>query len=186
MAPRADLVHPLAREWLAEMPYPFGEDPDVIAVVHCYMREEERKRTTIATLRLQFNPLTATALGLPWWERLLRLTVAPAGWSDVQRRDAIVAALRKLRARPRGVDQEAALTRLVGPGWTLEEYDPANPAGPPPGTVRVHLPVAPSSDLYARAERLLRGIIEAHLDIQMQFAGGMVWDQSLWDQEGWG
>ncbi|HEX7088720.1 MAG TPA: putative phage tail protein [Longimicrobiales bacterium] len=182
MAPRPDLLHPLAKEWLDQLPHPLGTDPDIHAVIHCYMREEERKRTRIEEVRAQFSPLTATELGLPWWEKLLRLTVAPAGWTVEQRRDAVVASIRRLRVRMTGLDQEGAITRLIGPGWTYEEHDPAVPTSPPPGVVRFYLPTLPAGDLYERYERMIRGVIETHLDIETQFEGGFVLDEDLLDE----
>lgn len=185
MAPRPDLLHPLAQEWLDEMPWPLPLDPDVRAVVHCYMREEERKRTKLDEIRAQFSPLTATELGLPWWERVLKITINPEGWTVEQRRDAVVAALRKLKARPTGLDQEEMITRLVGPGWTYAEHDPAVVTSPPPGVVRFFLPVPPDGDLYVRFRTLIRGVIEAHLGIEAQFVGGFLFDESQFDEEGW-
>lgn len=185
MAPRADLLHPLAQEWLEEMPWQLRGDPDIQAVVHCYMREEERKRETLDTIRAQFTPQSATELGLPWWERLLKMTIAPAGYTVEQRRDAAVAALQRLRSRPRGLDQEAAISRLVGPGWTYQEHDPADVLSPAPGHVRFTLPVAPDAELYARFRTLIRGVIEAHVAVETLFEGGFVLDQDAWDEGLW-
>lgn len=179
-------AHPRAQQMLEEIPPFLHADPDVRAVIYCYAREAERKEATLDGLIAEFFPRTATSLGLPLWEALLRITQAPSGATDATRRNTVEAYLQKLSGGAEGSDWVANVTKLVGPGWTYEEHDPANPSSPPNYTVRVYLPYAPSSGLYSQLEQLLRDITPWHLDLELFYTGGFLWDVSQFDQEGWG
>lgn len=173
------------REWLDWLPVVLRESPDHLAVLHSLARESERMEAAIELARAQAFPQTADVL-LKVWEHELGITVEPAGQTLVQRRATVIAMLRRMRGTPAGRDWESNVTALVGSGWTYEEHVPGDVGSPPENTVRVELPFAPSSGSYARAERLIRQITPAHLDLIVQFIGGFVLDESQLDQEGLG
>lgn len=151
-------------------------DPDIRAAIYCYAKEIERLESTLDDLLLQMFPTEAGALGLPWWERLVRITGDPTTQTLTQRRAAVVAYLQKMNSSPSGADWEANVTRLVGPGWSYTE-------GPEPYTLHITLPFSPTSSDFLTVERLIREITPAHLDLVLGFAGGFILDSSLLDQE---
>lgn len=169
----------LHRSWL---PVALRDSPDHLAVIHPIAKEIERLEATVETVRAQFFPQTADIL-LKAWEAELGITIEPVGVSVADRRDIVIAFLRKLRSTPSGSDWVADITELVGSGWSYEEHIPGDAGSPPENTIRIHLPFAPSSTLYARTERLIREITPAHLDLILAFTGGFLLDQSQLDQE---
>lgn len=178
-------AHPEAQAMLNELPPILRNDPDIRAIIYCQAREGKRTEATVDAQIAESFPQKATALGLPWWESLVRVTIAPSGQTIAQRQNTVVAMLQKLANTPSGLDWIDNVTALVGAGWTHAEHDPSNPASPPANTIRINLPTPPSSSLYAQVERLLREITPAHLDIELFYAGGFLWDRSQLDQEGW-
>lgn len=173
-----------AVEMLGDVPPFLHGDPDIRAVIYCHAKESDRKRTTLDHLRRQFFPQHADELGLPWWEKLLRITVAPVGWTVEQRRAAVIAHLRRANATTSGLSWAQTVTTFVGPGWTYAEHDPDDPGSPPPYTIRVTLPFSPGSSPYAQIEALLRDITPAHLDLALIYEEGFELDSSQLDQEG--
>lgn len=161
---------------LNELPPWCHGDPDIRAGIYCYAKESERVITTLDDLLAQFFPTRAGVLGLPWWERLVRLTGDPTTQTIEQRRAAVVAYLQKMNSSPSGEDWESNVTRLIGPGWTYTE-------GPESYTLHVTLPIAPTSSDYLMVERLMREMTPAHLDLILGYSGGFVLDASLLDQE---
>lgn len=168
------------REWL---PVRLRESPDHLAVLHALARECERLEEKIEQVRAQFFPQTADIL-LAAYEAELGTTIEPEGVALDERRQLVLALLARMRSSAAGRDWEADVTRMVGPGWTYEEHDPADPTSPPEYTVLVRLPFAPTSSRYAQVERELREMTPAHLDLQVQYSGGFVLDESQLDQEG--
>lgn len=171
----------LYRSWL---PVIFRDSPEHLAVVHALAVETERLEDAIETVRLQFFPQTADVL-LKAWEFELRTTVEPVGQTVAQRRNTVLALLARSSSET-GLDWQANVTRLIGPGWSYEEHIAGDATSPPANTVRVVLPFPPGSDLYTQTERLLRDITPAHLDLQLQFSSGFLLDESQLDQEGLG
>lgn len=164
---------PLAVEHLNDLPPFLHADPDIRAVIYCHAKEAERQEATLRALQRELNPLTATEVGLPWWETLLRLTVDPPGWTVQQRRDTVIAYLRKSRSSPHGQDWVANITDLVGPSWTYSEHDPDDPANSPAEyTVRVTLPWEPAAGEFIRTEALIRAKTPAHLDVELTYDTG--------------
>jgi hypothetical protein len=161
-------------------------DPDIDAVVRCYAMEVDRQRVYVDSVVAQFFLRTADEIGLPLWEWLLGVTVAPVGQDVEQRRATIQAYRATLRSAGTGLWWEETVTRLVGPGWDYEEHVAGDATSPPEGTIRLTLPFPPSSGRYAQTELLLRRITEAHLDIVLAGSGsgaGFFLDQSQLDQE---
>lgn len=182
--PDPSVLTPRGLAMLAMLPPQVRESPDYQGVIHAQAREVELLESKIEAVRAQLNPLTADELLLKAWEALLGLTVEPVGLTVAQRRTTIVAFLQRLKTSPFGSDWEENVTRLVGPGWTYAEHDGSDPSSPPPYTIRVQLPFAPTSRLYLLLERLLRDITPANLDIELQYVGGFILDESQLDQEG--
>lgn len=174
-SPANFLACPRAVEMLEDLPPFLREDPDVRAVIYCFGREAERQELTLDVLLQQFFPQTATSLGLPWWETLTELTVAPMGAADEDRQATVVAFLRRLVSALGGLDWVDAVTTLVGSGWTYEEL--------PNYTIRINLPFPPDGDRYAQTERFIRGLTPAHLDLVVGFTGGFLLDGSQLDEE---
>jgi hypothetical protein len=173
---------PLAQSMMLDMPPVFERDPDMRAVQHCHALEVERMESTLQALRLELNPLTAGDLGLSWFEVTLRLPVRPAEPLE-ERRSTVLSVLQRQNIGPGENDWIIAVTRIVGPGWTYEEHDPDDAGSPPAYTVRITLPFAPSSDLYARMEQRIRDVTPAHVDIVLSGGAGFILDQSQLDQE---
>jgi hypothetical protein len=169
-------------QWRSWLPVVVRDSPDHLAVIHACAVEMERLEAAIEQVRQQAFPQHADVL-LKVWEFMLRITIEPVGVSLADRRLVVLATLRKMRSTPEGRDWVDNVTALVGPGWTYEEHDPHDAGSPPPYTVRISLPFAPSSSAYARAETLIRDITPAHLDLILAFPGGFLLDESQLDQE---
>lgn len=178
MAPSPALLAGSARalRMLRELPPWCQDDPDIRAAVYCYAKEAERAEAEMDHLAAQFFPTLADELGLPWWERLVRITGDPGTQTVAQRRDAVVAYLQKMSSSPSGLDWASNVTRLIGPGWSYTE-------GPEDYTLHVTLPFPPTSSNYQAVERLLHDITPAHLDLVLGFSGGFILDASQLDQE---
>jgi hypothetical protein len=168
--------------WRDQLPVVLRWSPEHLAVVHAVTREVERLEDRIEQVRRQFFPQTADLL-LKVWERQLGLTAEPEGVALDVRRRRVLEKLRQMYWAPTGLEWQDALTRLLGAGWTYEEHDPDDPGSPPDYTLRITLPFAPDSSSYALAERMVRDIIPAHLDLILTFAGGFLLDSSQLDQE---
>lgn len=180
--PAESALTPLGQEWREELPVVLRDSPDHLAVLHSVCREIERCEAAIETVRDQFFPTRATLL-LGVWERLLGLTAEPEGVSLEDRRLLVLVYLRKMRNQGSGTEWQQIVTRLVGPSWSHQEHDPADPDSPPADTLRVTLPFPPTSSVYARIERLLGIITPAHLDLEVVYDAGFVLDESQLDQE---
>lgn len=178
MAPLPSLLEANARalRMLRELPPWCQDDPDIRACIYCYAKEYDRVESTMDNLLAQFFPTLADELGLPWWERLVRITGDPITQTVQQRRDAVVAYLQKMSSSPSGEDWAANVTRLIGPGWSYAE-------GPEDYTLHVTLPFPPTSSSYQMVERLLHDITPAHLDLVLGYSGGFILDASQLDQE---
>lgn len=164
---------PRAVEHLNDLPWFLQRDPDIRGIVYCHAKEAERQEETLDALQRELNPLTATEVGLPWWETLLRLTVDPPGKTVQERRDIVVAFLRKSRSSPHGRDWVANVTDLVGTAWSYMEHDPDDPDDTPDEyTVRITLPWEPAAGEFIRTEALLRSITPAHLDVELTYDPG--------------
>lgn len=181
--PAESALTPLGLKWRSWLPTALRDSPDHLAVLHATARETERLEAKIEQVRAQFFSQTADVL-LKVHEWQLGTAMEPVGQTLAQRRETVRALLLKQAGDPSGTSWQAMVTRLIGPGWSYEEHDPDNPLGPPADTLLVRLPFPPASDRYAQAERLLRAITPAHLDLVLSYVGGFVLDQSQLDQEG--
>jgi hypothetical protein len=180
--PAESALTPLGVTFRSWLPVILRDSPDHLAVLHCCARELERLEAKIEQVRAQFFPQTADIL-LKVYEAELKTTIEPAGATLDERRQTVLAMLRKMKATPSGLDWQENVTRLIGAGWSYSEHDVDEPGSPPAYTIRVELPFPPSSSRYAQVERLLRDITPAHLDLLVVFTGGFILDQSQLDQE---
>lgn len=178
----ARVITERGRELLADLPPMYRDDPDIQAVITCYARESERVDDSIIELRNQLFPHLADTL-LKAWEALVGTTLEPAGQTVEERRQLVLALLRRLRASAEGREWEDDVTALVGPGWSYEEHIPGDVTSPPADTLRIVLPFPPTSGSFAQIEAELRDITPAHVDLIVTSAGGFYLDSSQMDQE---
>lgn len=183
--PDPSLITGTAAAHLEMLPPVLRDDPSYQAVIYALAKEIDRLESFIEQVRAQFNPNTADVM-LKAWEVMTGVTVEPSGQTVAERRSTVVAMLRKRVASPTGLSWEDNVTALVGPGWSYQEHVEGDGTTPPAGTIRVILPFPPTSDRYALTERMLRQITRAGKDLQLQYSGGFVLDESQLDQEGLG
>lgn len=180
--PAESAITPLGWTFISWMPLALQRSPDHRAVAHCQAKELERLAGAIDEVRDQFFPQRAERL-LGLWERILKLTVEPAGLTLEERRLLVIVGLRKQLTSAEGRWWVQHVGALAGPGWSYAEHVPGDPTSPPEGMIRVEIPYPPESLLYQQLERLIREITPAHLDLIVTFTGGFVLDRSQLDQE---
>lgn len=180
MAPRADLLTDGARAILDDMPPVLIEEPDIRAVAQVWARESERMTEKAELVRRQFFVSTADEL-LGIWETQLGITVREGSPRD-EREIYLLGALEAITSAGEGHDWEVFVIALAGAA-AYQEHDPDDPDGPPPYTVWVLMPFAPSSDRFAMAERLIRRQTPANTDIVITSVDGFRLDESQMDQE---
>jgi len=168
--------------WRSWLPVVLRDSPDHLAVIHACAVEMDRLEAAIDEVRRQFFPQHADVL-LKVWEFMLRITVEPEGVTIDERREIVLATLRRMRSTPEGRDWVDNVTALVGPGWIYEEHNPADPGSPPANTIQITLPFPPDSASYTRAESLIQDITPAHLDVVLTYTDGFLLDESQLDQE---
>lgn len=166
MAPDPTLITDLGWELIGDLPPILRDDPDLRAVLHCHAKETERQEATLAEVRAQLVASTATSLGLPWWEALIRTTIDEGTLTDVQRRALISAYIQNLEEVLSRYGWKIALDTILGPGWGYQEYDPADPAVPA-NTIRVFVPFPVNTTLYAETARLIRRVTDAHIALEL-------------------
>lgn len=185
MPPRPDLITPLGWRMLGSLPPILRDDPDYRALIHCSAREVERMRGRAEDVRAMGNPVTTTALGIPLWERLLRLPASFPTDPLEGRRVAVVNRWRALQSDPSTAAWVARVTqRLNGAPWTYDT--PRSAPGLPDYTIRVTLPFNAASGRFAAAILALREETPAEQELVYVSAEGFVLDQSRLDQEGLG
>lgn len=183
MAPLESLLTDKAWDVIRRAPPFLWDDPDARAVAYCIAQEADRADGKLADLLVNLFPQLSDGLGLSFWEALLRITIAPAGKTDADRRAIVMSYFLALGSSGSGLDWETAITNLIGPGWTYEEHRPGDPLGPPPYTVRVYLPFAAGASAFAEAQALIEAVTPANLALTVSYAGGFVLDQDALDQQ---
>lgn len=171
------VLTPLGEQMRDALPPVLRESPDYLGLIHALATECERAEAAVEMLRQQLKPSTATLL-LPVWERLVRVEVDPAGWSDTERQGAVTARLRSALSLSRGSSWEQQITDLVGVGWDYREHDPADESSPPAGTLLIRLPT-----VRLEGREAIREITPAHLDLTFEAVGGFELDASALDVE---
>lgn len=167
------------------LPPVLRDSNDYLAIIHALSRELERLEDSIEVVRAQLNPSTADVL-LNAWEWMVKLPVGGAGETIDQRRAKVIGRLRKLLTQAEGQQWVAAITDLIGGGWTYEEHIPGDGSSPPADTLRITLPFAPDTDAYDGAVTQIRELTPAHLDIAWESAGGFILDESELDRDAFG
>lgn len=164
---------------LGDLPPWVRGDPDIRAAVYCQAKEADRTETELTHLTNQFFPIRADALGLAWWEALVRVA-ASVGQPVESRRAVVLASLARLIASPSGTRWEETVTSLIGTDYTYVENTPGS------YQLRITVPFPPTSGSFVALNTLLDIISPAHLDVVLQFVSGFLVDDSQLDQEGLG
>lgn len=172
-SPTVSLRDAEATDTLVEfLPWYFHADPRIRALMAVVAAEAKRIEAAGAELRSEWFVGSATArVGLPAWELILGLPVDPVGLTEDQRRDLIVANMRG-RHSPRGSDWQAALSRMLGTGWSYREDVGAY-------TVRISMPYASGSYTAQQVLALARLVTPAHLAISTTYGAGFLVGISL-------
>lgn len=184
MAPLESLITDRGWEMLEELPHFLRDDPDIRAVIHCYAKESERMEDALEGVRDELNPLTASTVGLAWWESLLRLPVNPLGGTLSGRRTLAARRMRSLVADPSGLNWVQRVTdRLGGQPWSYEEHVPGDLGTPPAQTLRVTIPSTPGTTLWDSQVAAVREETAAELALDFESAAGFILDQSQLDAD---
>ena len=153
----------LGLQMLAEMPPVLRGSYDYQACVHALSREIALLETSIEQVRSQFNPATADVL-LGAWETQTRLPVGGLGQTLEQRQAAVLVALRQTLGSGMGSEWEQRVEDLTGSPPVYEEHIPGDPTSPPPNTLRITLPFAPTAAAAAPAPAVTTEIIDGDGD----------------------
>lgn len=176
----------LGRSWLEQIPPILSEDPDVKAVLHVYSKEAERLASTLASLRLEMFPLTATALTMGIWEASFNLQIAPPGLTLTDRRQLVLTYAQSMLQGGDGADWVATVESLVGTGWSYDEHDPDDATlnlTVPIYTVRVLLPFPANTAQYERARQLVQAITPANIHLILSSSSGFFLDAGQLDAD---
>jgi hypothetical protein len=185
VAPLPELLTEKAREIVDDWPPFVREEPDFIALAYVFAREAERLDEKAEVVRRQFFLRSADLL-LGAWEAQLGITIAPVGATDEERRSLAITFLLGLAATGQGSVWEERLLAAVGAGYAYREHDPDDDTSPPKYTIAITLPLAPSSETFRRAERILRRMTPANTDLLITSTDGFRLDSSQMDQEAFG
>lgn len=178
--PDPSLLTPNGLAYLAALPAFLREDQDAIAVAHACGREQDLLEERIAQTAANLLPGTADALTLPIWEALFGLSAGTQ--SDADREAALQARARVTAGG--GQDWIAAVTNLIGPGWSFERHVPeAGGVGAGVETIIVSVSYSPSSDEYHRLELFLEFITDANTQVVLRSSTGFTLDFSQLDAQ---
>lgn len=177
-------LNALGLEWLADQPPILQDSNHVQGIINAYTKEAQMIQDRIDSLILELYPQTATAVGLPFFEAILGLTINPVGASVTDRR-ALVMAHFLARPTAAGSEFQAALMLLIGASYTYAEHDPpeGNGGSPVASTILITLPFPSSSSLYAQARSLVRLIMPAHIDLVVTSSTGFQLDAGTLDND---
>lgn len=171
---------PLGVRMRDSLPVVLRGSHDYLAVIHAYAKELALLEAAIEAVRAQLNPLTANVL-LSAWEAELALPVGGGGAPDSTRIAAITARLHKVTGQSEGREWIAAITEIVGAGWTYEEHNPADGGSPPEGVIRVTVPFASGTPFFIESENQVRELTPAHLELDFIAGGAFALDSSDMD-----
>lgn len=158
--------------------------PEIRAVIYGDAMETDRQLETLDALQQEMFPQRATEVGLPWWERLFRLSPGPPGYPLYKRQEQAQGAAARLNQEPTGVSWQEDLTLILGTSsWSYVEHDPADPTTPPAYVIRIVLPFDPADFDYLRAESLIRAQSPAGWDFVLAYDAGFELGESLLGEE---
>lgn len=183
-----------AVEWLEDLPPYYGVttqnnaegyegDPIVLGLLNAMAGEYQRVDEAARALLVGGFPTHQPAsedLGvdtfrlLAFWENQLALPVEPPGVTVEQRRNTVLAHIRRRRASS---EQEWYESLTEALGTTLWTYDFDGPAG----IVTIHMPFAGTSLTAVQVYSIARKITPAHLDVQFAYDEGFILDYSPLD-----
>lgn len=168
-------MHPLALQWLDDMPPFYREDPLTQAVLNAQAGEMARVQA-FADALMNALPYEATDSNrmLSLWELQTGLPVAVQGVLEVTRRAALVAHISR-RAASSEEAWASAMTEAIGS--TLWSYETETTDG----EITVHLPFAVASPEAQRVRVFARAITPAHLTLIFQYGEGFIFDDSPFD-----
>lgn len=106
---------------LDDLPPFMADSYDVQAVVDVVAREVDRIDAAKELLRANFYPQNGQDY-LAIWEKTLGLAVNPLDKTLAQRQQTILANLGAVSGDASGLSWQERLDRLIGPGWTYQEY----------------------------------------------------------------
>lgn len=178
--PAVDRITDLGWQMIEDLPPILRDDPDTQASLHCQAKEAERMDAAAREVAAGFNPLTATNLTLPIWERVMHLPPGPP--DEGLRRARVVARWRSLQGNPSGRSWIERLNERIGISWAYEEHIPGDAGSPPAQTLRITLPVQPGPNL-AEKERIFREETPSELALIFTTGEGFLLDLSQMDVE---
>jgi hypothetical protein len=181
MAPLPELITDLGWRMLEDLPPFLREDPDVRGVIHCYAKETERVEGAITDVGLQFNPLTATELGMPFWEVLLKLPESPPGTLLEVRRERVIDRYEALDGDPSIRNWIERVTARLGTGaWTWLENTPD------PQSMRIGVPYESGTAIWEKALVILREETPSEQALSFVETDTLLWDSGTFDgPDGW-
>jgi uncharacterized protein YmfQ (DUF2313 family) len=149
------------------------EEPFALAVVRAANNEFKRIAAAATAIQLATFPaqsddvVLSDSIGvakiLSMWETLLNLPVAPTDVPVVQRRNKVLAHIRK-RHSGAGMDWVARMTEALGTSlWVYEE-------GPGDYQLQIAIPFASGSYTAAQALAFAKKITPAHLEISVLYS----------------
>jgi hypothetical protein len=125
-------------DFLDDLPPFMQQSRQVQAVLTAIGNEAARLEGAREDLIANYFPATADAL-LHFYENMLGLSVDNPLLTLAQRRSAVQAFIRRIRASA-GTDWQEIITTLIGNTWTYQEHDPADMSSPAPYTVLIRVP----------------------------------------------
>lgn len=145
-------------------------------IMQAFANELERIETYTSDLRAASFPHTCNdEMGtLPIWEAQLGIPIKPAGLTEEERRNAVLARWRARHAEE-GKDWVAAASEFIGPGWTHQENTPAA------NQITVSVPTTP--DQLGRIELFLRPLTPAAEELILTTGAGFVVGESTVGEE---
>lgn len=173
--PTLEVMTPLGRRLLNELPSWAQNEPLYRAAAHVWSKESERMLAKAEEVRDAAIPSRMVALVLEVWEAMVKLPRDPAGKTTEQRWEAVIGRLRRAIEDPSGVSWVARVTELIGSGWTYVEEAP--------NILNVTVPWPPGSENFLLAERVLNEEKPAAWELILGFEEGFILDVSKLDLE---
>lgn len=113
------------------------------------------------------------------WARVFGVQVDP-GASTSQRRAVVLAFAQLMVASGSGLDWKAAVTQLMGTGWSYKTHvvGSADPNNPPLHTINVYVAFDPTATPAQVLEILLDAITPANTTVNVSYSEGFMLDVS--------
>ena len=141
---------------------PFMRDSyDILGTLRAIEGELTRLEIARQQMILSWFPATADGL-LGLWEGILDLPVEPPQVTLIDRQNAVLAYMRRLKNEGTGLLWEQNITQLVGPNWSYQEHNNDDGASPDPYVIKILLPFGPPAHVPQTVTRTPAG--GGHLD----------------------